>query len=68
MISIPVTEIYMVVIQAKRVIYMSHMEGLTLDKTAWKYMEQICRTKFQNIAKYQSLYTYSNKDCVFFIR
>ena len=40
MISTPVTEIYTVVIHVKRVIYMSHMEGLALDKTAWKYMEQ----------------------------
>ena len=48
MISTPVTETYMVVKHAKRVIYMSHMEGLTLDKTAWKYTEQICGTQFQN--------------------
>ena len=66
MISTPVTETYMVVKHAKRVIYMSHMEGLTLDKTAWKYTEQICGTQFQNMLKCQSLYTYSNKDCVIF--
>ena len=68
MISTPVTETYMVVIHAKRVIYMSHVEGLKLDKTAWKYMEQICVTQFQKLLKCQSLYTYSNKDCVFFTR
>ena len=51
----PVTEIYMVMIHAKRVIYMSHMEGLTLDRTARKYMEQICGTQFQKMLKYQSL-------------
>ena len=66
--STPETETYMVVIHAKRVIYMSHVEGLTLDKTAWKYMEQICGTQFQKLLKCQSLYTYSNKDCVIFIR
>ena len=66
MISTPVTETYMVVKHAKRVIYMPHMEGLTLDKTAWKYTEQICGTQFQNMLKCQSLYTYSNKDCVIF--
>ena len=68
MISTPVTETYMVVKHAKRVIYMSHMEGLTLDKTAWKYTEQICGTQFQNMLKCQSLYTYSNKDCVIFYK
>ena len=36
------------------------------QKTAWKYMEQICGTQFQIMLKCQSLYTYSNKDCVIF--
>ena len=68
MISTPVTETNMVVKHAKQVICMSHMEGSTLDKTAWKYTEQICGTKFQKMLKCQSLYTYSNKDCVIFTR
>ena len=51
----PVAEIYVVVIHAKHMIYMFHMEGLTLDETAWKHMEQICGTQFQEISKYQSL-------------
>ena len=55
MIPTPETEMYMVVIFAKRLIYMPHTEGLTLDKTAWKYMEQICGTRFPKISKYQSL-------------
>ena len=67
MISTPVTETYMVVKHAKRVIYMSHMEGLTLDKTAWKYTEKICGTQFQKMLKCQSLYTYSNTVCVIFL-
>ena len=50
MISTPETEMYMVVILAKRLIYMFHTEGLTLDKTAWKYMEQICGTRFPKIS------------------
>ena len=55
MISTPETEMYIVIILAKRLIYMFHTEGLTLDKTAWKYMEQICGTRFPKISKYQSL-------------
>ena len=55
MISTPETEMYMVVILAKRLIYMSHTEGLTLDETAWKYMEQIRGTQFPKILRYQSL-------------
>ena len=47
MISTPITEICVVVIHAKRMIYMSHMEG----KTSWKYMEQIFRTQFQKVLK-----------------
>ena len=66
MISTPVTETYKIVKHAKRVIYMSHMEGLTLDKTAWKYTEQIYGTQFQKMLKCQSLFTYSNKECVIF--
>ena len=55
MISTPVTEIHMVVILAKQGVYMSHMEGLTLDRTAWKYMDQVCGTQLQKMLKYQSL-------------
>ena len=64
MIFTPITEIYMVVIHAKRVIYMPHMEGFTLGKTAWQYMKQACKTQFQKMLKCQSLYTYSNRDCI----
>ena len=55
MISIPETEMYMVVILANRLINMFHMEGLTLNETVWKYMEQICVTQFPKILKHQSL-------------
>ena len=55
MISTPETEMYMVVILAKRLIYLFHMEDLILDEPAWKYMEQACGTHFLKMLKYQSL-------------
>ena len=55
MISTPVTEMYMAVIHTKCVIYMLHMEGFTLDETAWKNMEEICRTQFPKMLNCQSL-------------
>ena len=50
-----VTKIDMAVIHTKQVIYMSHMEGLTLDNRAWTFMEQICGTQFQKMLKCQSV-------------
>ena len=38
MISMPVTEMCMIMKHAKHVTYMLHMVGLISDKIVWKYM------------------------------
>ena len=61
LISTPETEMYMVVIPAKGPIYMFHTEGLALDETAWKNMEQMYATQFPKIIKYQFIIVFKER-------
>ena len=49
MISMPVTEMCMIMKHAKHVTYMFQVVGLISDEIVWKYMEQICETQFQKM-------------------
>ena len=61
MISMPVTEMCMIMKHAKHVTYMFHMVGLISAEIVWKYMEQICGTQFQKIKKSDSINVFKQR-------
>ena len=62
MISSPVTETYMVMKHAKRVIYMSHMEGLTLDKNSMKIQgANMWNSIPENVKMSESIYLFKQR-------